>query len=61
MSEIDEYTTFEQNFALAWAQSHLTEFLRTHPNADWEAKYNEFLQAIEGGLSLAREFTNNHR
>ncbi len=61
MGKIDEYTPFEQNFALAWAQAHLTEFLRTHPNADWKSKYKEFLEALDGGLSLAREFSNDHR
>ncbi len=61
MSKIDEYTPFEQNFALAWAQAHLTEFLRTHPNADWESKYKEFSEAIEGGFSLAREYSDSHR
>ncbi len=61
MSEIDKYTPFEQNFALAWAQAHLSEYLRAHPHASFEDKYREFSDALEGGLSTAREFTNSHR
>lgn len=61
MAKIDKYTPFEQNFALAWAQAHLTEFLRTHPNAQWEEKYKDFLESLEGGLSLAREYSDSHR
>ena len=61
MPEIERYTSFEQNFALAWAQAHLTEFLRLNPEANWKEKYDEFSEALEGGLSLAREYTDSHR
>ena len=54
MARIDEYTPFQQNFALAWAQANLTDFLRTHPEADVEEKEKEFLQAFENGLYFSR-------
>ena len=57
----EAYTDFEKNFALAWAQAHLTEYLRTHPNASFDQKYKEFSECIEGGLSTARKFIDDHR
>ncbi|MBP3412858.1 MAG: hypothetical protein J6K89_06310 [Oscillospiraceae bacterium] len=50
-----KHTEFQKKFALAWAHAHLVEFLRTHPNAKYEEKRKEFLDAFEGGLDLARE------
>ena len=47
------YTHFEQNFALAWAQAHLVDFLRTEPHCTEEEKEKFFLDALEGGFGLA--------
>lgn len=46
-------TEFTEQFALTWAHAHLVEFLRTHPNANIEEKEKEFLNAFEGGISIA--------
>ena len=51
---VDEYySNYEQGFALAWAQAHLTEFMRQHPDCTLAEKEKEFLDAIEGGFNLA--------
>lgn len=50
------YTHFEQNMALAWAQAHLADFLRANPYCSEQEKTKYFLDAIEGGLSLALEY-----
>ena len=47
------YTRFEQNFTLAWAQAHLADFLRTNPYCTPEEQEKCFLDALEGGFSLA--------
>lgn len=52
----DYYTRFEQNLALAWAQAHLTDFLRVNPHCSEQEKTKYFLDAVEGGLSLALEY-----
>lgn len=49
------YTQFEQNLALAWAQAHLVDFLRTNPYCTAEEKEKYFLDALDGGFSLALE------
>ena len=56
-----DYSPFEQSLAIAWAQAHLAEFLRTHPNAKYEEQYAEFSKAFEGGLSFALEFSQSFR
>lgn len=50
-----KYTELQKNFALTWAHAHLVEFLRTHPNTTYEESRKEYLDAFEGGLSLALE------
>lgn len=47
------YSRFEQNLALAWAQAHLVDFLRTNPHCTAEEKEKYFLEALEGGFGLA--------
>ena len=54
------YTKFEKDFALAWAQAHLTNYLQSHPNASFEEKYADFSDSIEAGLSVARKFADDH-
>lgn len=54
------YTHFEQNMALAWAQAHLADFLRTTPHCTEQEKAKFFLDAIEGGLSLALKYRKQH-
>lgn len=56
-----DYTPFEQSLAVAWAQSHLTAYIQSNPNATWKEKFQEFSEAFEGGLSIAREISNNFR
>lgn len=56
-----DYTSFEQNLALAWAQSHLTDFLRTNPHCAPEEKEKFFLDALEGGFGLALEWRSKFR
>lgn len=50
------YNAFEQNLALAWAQAHLADYLRTHPNSPFSETEKCFLDAIEGGLGVALKF-----
>lgn len=54
------YNSFEQNLALAWAQSHFTEYLRSHSNASFEDQQKFFLDALEGGLGLALKFRKSN-
>ena len=49
------YTRFEQNLALAWAQAHLVDFLRSNPHCAYEERKKYFLEALESGFSLALE------
>ncbi len=48
-----EVTDFDKNFALSWANAHLVEYLRTHPDSTCTDREKVFLNAFEGGLSLA--------
>lgn len=57
----EKYSPFEIDLALAWAQAHLADYLRANPNASFEEKYADFSESIEGGLSVARKFTDDHR
>ena len=50
-----ELTDFDKNFALTWAHAHLAEYLRTHPDSNAEERKKVFLDAFEGGLSIALE------
>lgn len=50
------YNPFEQNLALAWAQSKFSEYLRLHPDAPLDDQEAFFLEAIEGGLGLSLKF-----
>ena len=60
--EADQYYThFEQPMALAWAQAHLCDFMRTHTACSNEQKEKVFLDALEGGLSLALERRERNR
>lgn len=62
MSEIhankmdDLYSYFEQGLALAWAQAHLSVYMQETPSCTISEKSDYFLEAVEGGLSLALEF-----
>ena len=47
------YSPFEQTLALAWAQAHLTDFLRTHENSSFEEQKTVFLNAVEAGFGVA--------
>ena len=49
------YTPYERELALAWAQAHLVDFMREHPGCSLDDKRRVFLEAIEGGFSLALE------
>ena len=55
----DTYSKFEQEYALTWAHAVFCEYLRKHPNADGAERQKAFSQAVEGGLSLANEFTQS--
>lgn len=49
------YSHFEQTIACAWAQAHLSDFLRKSPNASAEERRKFFLDALEGGFGVALE------
>lgn len=51
----EHYTPFEQNLALSWAQAHLSSYLSANPNCTLKEKEDHFLDALDGGLSLALE------
>lgn len=51
------YTPFECNFALTWAHAHLVDYLTQNPAVKPEEKVKYFSELVEGGLSLAKEFT----
>ena len=56
MSNIDSlYSSFEHQLALAWAQAHLVDYMRTHTDCSAEEKRTVFLNALEGGFHLALE------
>ena len=55
-----ELTDFDKNFALTWAHAHLAEYLRTHPDSTGEERKKVFLDAFEGGLSIALEAFDAH-
>ena len=50
------YSKFEQEYALTWAHAVFCEYLRKNPNADGAERQKAFSNAVEGGLSLAKEF-----
>lgn len=49
------YTPYEEQLALAWAQAHLSDYMRTHPDCSLDDKRRVFLEAVDGGFSLALE------
>ena len=49
------YSHFEQTLACAWAQAHLSDFMRRNPNAPAAERKQIFLDALEGGLGIALE------
>lgn len=55
------YSCFEQMIACAWAQAHLSDFMRTNPDCTLAEKEKVFLDAIEGGLGLAFELRERNR
>lgn len=55
------YSRYEQMMAFAWAQAHLSDFMRTHPNCTLAEKEKVFLDAVEGGLGLALELRKRNR
>ena len=50
------YTAFEKDIALAWANSAYNHWLQEHPNSDGDVRAKTFLECIEGGLSVALAF-----
>lgn len=54
------YSRYEQMMAFAWAQAHLSDFMRTHPSCTLDEKEKEFLDALEGGLCLALKLRQQH-
>lgn len=53
------YSQFEQAYAFTWAHAVFSEYLRKNPNADGDERQKVFSDAVEGGLSLAKEFTQS--
>lgn len=55
------YSRYEQMMAFAWAQAHLSDFMRTHPSCTLAEKEKVFLDAVEGGLGLALKLRKRDR
>lgn len=55
-----DYTQFQEQIALTWAQSCLAKFDAANPYASGNERAKEFLEALEGGLGLALEFTKGY-
>lgn len=61
MAEFKEvYTPFEQSMAIGWAQALLLNYLSRNPAADVESLRKLYLQAIEGGLGIAKDFSRGN-
>ena len=54
----DHYTNFEQSLALSWAQAHLVDYLRTHPDSSPDEQSRHFLDALDDGLYIISDFRN---
>lgn len=52
-----EYTQFEKQIALTWAHAFLVKFDAANPDASGNERAKEFLDALDGGLSLALKFS----
>lgn len=51
-------TDYEQRIAVAWAAAWLAKFDAANPNASVLERKKEFLEALEGGISIAHELTS---
>lgn len=54
------YSQFELSVAIAWAQAILLDHMRTHPDAPRSSLSKVYLEALEGGLSVALDFTHGN-
>lgn len=61
MSESKEvYTPLEQSIAIGWAQAVLLNHMSRNPAADVESLRSLYLQAIEGGLCIAKDYSRGN-
>ena len=54
------YTPFEQNLALSWANAQFHTWLTTHADAPFVEQEKAFFEFLESGLTVALEFRNQN-